>query len=123
MRHAASYQEIMDFLHKGSDVPTCIGSAIQTEDDLLIEECVGQPSLSVHEESRAAVAGCTENCADSFIFNEEEPLVNPDRMWAPLSRKNREVLSQFSTRASSIWSASDLHSSTRPGIEHVVAKD
>ena len=48
-RHAASYLEITDSLHKESNAHTCIGSAIEGEDGLLMKECVGQPSLFVHE--------------------------------------------------------------------------
>lgn len=45
--HAAPHLETMYFLHKEINVHTCIGSAIQAGDGLLIEECVNQPSLSM----------------------------------------------------------------------------
>ena len=40
-RHAATYLETMDFLLVERNVHTCIGSAVEAEVGLFIEECVG----------------------------------------------------------------------------------
>ena len=88
-RYAASYLETLEVTVETMG-HICVTTAIDAEDATFIEDCT-EPSLSIHEESRAAyVAGWLEKkCEKHLTFRDEDELVSAEIM--PLSPKFHEA--------------------------------